>query len=34
MLPYTYEAIEENDFAYLAEGHDDCDLDQFDDNDY
>ena len=28
------EAIEENDFAYLAEGNDDFDLDQFDDNDY
>lgn len=34
MFPYTYEAIEENDLAYLAEGNDEFDLDQFDDNDY
>ena len=34
MIPYTYEAIDENDLAYLAEGPDEFDLDQFDDNDF
>lgn len=34
MIHYTYDAIEENDLDYLAEGQDEFDLDQFDDNDY
>ena len=34
MVHYTYEAIDENDYDYLAEGNEEFDLDQFDDNDF